>query len=67
MSHRIHVTTKAGMRDPSGESIRAALAEDLDIHVEAVRVVDSEHHVANAHDAGERNGIEVAAHRHSVA
>ena len=40
MANRIEVAMKPGLPDPAGEATRQRLAEDLDIHVDDVHVID---------------------------
>lgn len=40
MPHRIEVGMKQGLPDPLGLGVRSRIAEDLNIHVEEVRVID---------------------------
>lgn len=39
-THRIEIARKANQADPAGASVRAQIAQDLDINVEAVRIID---------------------------
>ncbi|MCL4693992.1 MAG: phosphoribosylformylglycinamidine synthase [Candidatus Hydrogenedentes bacterium] len=39
-SHRIEVGMRKDLADPAGAAVRSQLAEDLDIHVDRVRVLD---------------------------
>lgn len=53
-SHRIEVGMRKDLADPAGAAVRSQLAEDLDVHVDRIRVID----VYTIHAALSENELE---------